>query len=296
MQSTMSEGLLTRVDSANNNAKAAFHSGKSDDFFYIKVSQKSRADRHRNTMEEDQLEGSTDMETGRTTPPKLVPMSGKLEKAVEKGLVRPTAFKPVIPRSSTYTDCHNPLNQVNGKRLSPSDRTKDQPEHKQETNSGTLSDSGRNSMSSLPTHSTSGSSQTDNLSAYTGLLVRCGGSAHSIGLPQHLSVPPVGTGTAKTPLRPAGDRQLLEQQEPLSEIAWGCVRTPISMDESLIQQLEQRLLERETELQELQVSFEEKEADTCQLFEERQKYCSEEMEGLKSRGAPPNCGRSRKRP
>lgn len=32
-----------------------------------------------------------------------------------------------------------------------------------------------------------------------------------------------------------------------------------------------------------QVSFEEKEADTCQLFEERQKYCAEEMEGLKQR-------------
>ncbi|KAG7480710.1 hypothetical protein MATL_G00059170 [Megalops atlanticus] len=55
------------------------------------------------------------------------------------------------------------------------------------------------------------------------------------------------------------------------------------MDESLIQQLEQRLLERETELQELQVSFEEKEADTCQFFQEKQKYCAEEMEGLKQR-------------
>lgn len=32
-----------------------------------------------------------------------------------------------------------------------------------------------------------------------------------------------------------------------------------------------------------QVSFEEKEEDTCQLFEERQKYCVEEMEGLKQR-------------
>lgn len=31
------------------------------------------------------------------------------------------------------------------------------------------------------------------------------------------------------------------------------------------------------------MSFEEKEADTCQLFEERQRYCAEEMEGLKQR-------------
>lgn len=32
-----------------------------------------------------------------------------------------------------------------------------------------------------------------------------------------------------------------------------------------------------------QECFDEKEADTCQLFEERQRYCAEEMEGLKQR-------------
>ncbi|XP_061116745.1 leucine zipper putative tumor suppressor 1 isoform X2 [Conger conger] len=284
------DGLLRygfSQDPSNNNSKASFQSGKSDDFFYINVSQKPRAGRHRNLAEEDQPEGSAVMETGSCTPPKLVPMSGKLEKGNEKGLVRPTAFKPVIPRSSTYTDGHNALNHVNGKRLSPSNRTKDQLDRKLEAASGTLSDSGRNSMSSLPTHSTSGSSQTDNLSASTGLLI------HSAGIPPHLiATPSGGAGGAASrapasrdgaPAKPAGDGPSPEQHDPLSEIAWGCVRTPISMDESLIQQLEQRLLDRETELQELQVSFEEKEADTCQLFEEKQKYCAEEMQGLKQR-------------
>ncbi|XP_064203491.1 leucine zipper putative tumor suppressor 1 [Anguilla rostrata] len=276
------DGLLRygfSQDPAHNEAKAAFQSGKSDDFFYIKVSQKPRAGHRRSTTEEDQPEGLAVMETGRRTPPKLVPMSGKLEKGIEKGLVRPTAFKPVIPRSSTYSDSHNPLSQINGKRLSPSDRAKDQPERKPDASSGTLSDSGRNSMSSLPTHSTSGSSQTDNLSGSTGLLIRCGGSAHGVGLPQHLGVALSGPGGGAT--KAPGPSP--EQHDPLSEIAWGCVRTPISMDESLIQQLEQRLLERETELQELQVSFEEKETDTCQFFQEKQKYCAEEMEGLKQR-------------
>lgn len=74
-----------------------------------------------------------------------------------------------------------------------------------------------------------------------------------------------------------------QQPIPLLEEMGGCNRSPISMDESLIELLEQRLLESETELQELQVSFEEKEVDTCQLFEERQRYCVEEMEGLKQR-------------
>uniref|UniRef100_A0A3B3U8U3 Leucine zipper tumor suppressor 1 n=1 Tax=Poecilia latipinna TaxID=48699 RepID=A0A3B3U8U3_9TELE len=107
---------------------------------------------------------------------------------------------------------------------------------------GTLSDSGRNSMSSLPTHSTSGS-----LRASTGLVSQNDG-----------------------------------RQQTLSETAGG-IRSPITTDELLIEHLEQRLLERENELQELQVSLELKEAETCHLFEERQKFCAEEMDGLKQR-------------
>ncbi|XP_036383222.1 leucine zipper putative tumor suppressor 1 [Megalops cyprinoides] len=291
------DGLLRygfSQDSANNNTKAVFQSGKSEDFFYIKVSHKPRPGHHRHTVAEDQPEGQVVMETGSCTPPKLVPMSGKLEKGIEKGLVRPTAFKPVIPRSSTYTDSHTNLNQVNGKRLSPSERAKEQHEQKPDTNSGTFSDSGRNSMSSLPTHSTSSSSQMDNLGTSTGLLIRCGGSAHNVSRPQHLSSAAAANGGGAAGAKPAAfcdgaaarptrDGISPEQQNPFSESTGGCVRSPISMDESLIQQLEQRLLERETELQELQVSFEEKEADTCQLFQEKQKYCAEEMEGLKQR-------------
>ncbi|KAJ8400977.1 hypothetical protein AAFF_G00389340, partial [Aldrovandia affinis] len=93
-----------------------------------------------------------------------------------------------------------------------------------------------------------------------------------------------GVGGAAVGLaKPAGDGPSPEQPDPLSESAGGCVRSPISGDETLIHQLELRLLERETELQELQVSFEEKESDTCQLFEEKQRYCAEEMDGLKQR-------------
>uniref|UniRef100_A0A672TFI9 Leucine zipper tumor suppressor 1 n=1 Tax=Sinocyclocheilus grahami TaxID=75366 RepID=A0A672TFI9_SINGR len=70
-----------------------------------------------------------------------------------------------------------------------------------------------------------------------------------------------------------------EQSPTKPSSSGGCVRSPISMDESLIQQLEQKLLERETELVELQTSLDEKESDTCHLFEEKQRYCAEEMEG-----------------
>lgn len=79
-------------------------------------------------------------------------------------------------------------------------------------------------------------------------------------------------------------RFTISEQSPAKPSAsGGCVRSPISMNESLIQQLEHKLLERETELAELQTSLEEKESDTCQLFEEKQRYCAEEMEGLKQR-------------
>ncbi|NWZ42607.1 N4B3A protein, partial [Brachypodius atriceps] len=72
------------------------------------------------------------------------------------------------------------------------------------------------------------------------------------------------------------------QQHPGAEKSV-CVRSPIATDESTIQQLEQKLLEREGELQELQSSFEEKEISSCQAYEEKQRRCKEELEGLKQK-------------
>uniref|UniRef100_A0A8C3ATF4 Leucine zipper tumor suppressor 1 n=1 Tax=Cyclopterus lumpus TaxID=8103 RepID=A0A8C3ATF4_CYCLU len=138
---------------------------------------------------------------------------------------------------------------------------------------GTLSDSGRNSMSSLPTHSTSGS-----LSASTVPVSHSDGSsapANSLNKGVQPNFHTWANGDAGSPL-------CSEEPSTLSETAGG-IRSPITTDKSLIELLEQRLLERETELQELQVHFEDKEADTCQLFEERQRYCAEDMEGLEQR-------------
>uniref|UniRef100_A0A672JI26 Leucine zipper, putative tumor suppressor 1 n=1 Tax=Salarias fasciatus TaxID=181472 RepID=A0A672JI26_SALFA len=210
-----------------------------------------------------------------------------IKTSAEKSLVRSTAFKPVNPSrtSSTETGHHNELrNAQKFQTLSP-------------FLSGTLSDSGRNSMSSLPTHSTSGS-----LSASTGPVSHGDGSsalASSLCKGEQPNFPPWVNGNSNNldcsyraglntngslPKANEDTGSALSADEPplLPETAGG-IRSPITTDESLIERLEQRLLERETELQELQVSFEEKEADTCQLFEERQKYCTEEMEGLKQR-------------
>ncbi|XP_021476787.2 leucine zipper putative tumor suppressor 1 isoform X2 [Oncorhynchus mykiss] len=208
----------------------------------------------------------------------------------ENALIRPTAFKPVIPRSTSSTETRDNLTHL----LIPPERTKDSQGPKQDTFSVTLSDSGQDSMSSLPTQSTNGS-----LSASTGPLSQCaGGSAHGMAHPLQ---PPRSTWTNGNGIRASARAAALSNggavkanrdavsipstQQPINllEEMGGCNRTPISMDESLIELLEQRLLESETELHELQVSFEEKEVDTCQLFEERQRYCVEEMEGLKQR-------------
>lgn len=133
--------------------------------------------------------------------------------------------------------------------------------------SGTLSDSGRNSMSSLPTHSTSGS-----LSTSTGPVSHSDGSsapANSLSkgvlpnLPSWVngnsanldgsSRPSLNSGgLASKTNGNAGCSVFANEPNPLLETEGG-IRSPITTDETLIEHLEQRLLERETELQELQV-------------------------------------------
>uniref|UniRef100_A0A3P8WAW2 Leucine zipper tumor suppressor 1 n=1 Tax=Cynoglossus semilaevis TaxID=244447 RepID=A0A3P8WAW2_CYNSE len=228
------------------------HSGQSEDFFYIKTT-------------------------------------------AEKSLARSTFFKPLHPQSTSSSKTgHSSLDRI----LCPleKDRISDN-KNKQDTFSGTLSDSGRNSMSSLPSHSNTGS-----LGASTGPVNHCDGSSaptNSLSRTAQTSLPlwvkgsninldsshrtvlnTAGLATKRN--GEAGSPPSAQEPSPLSETAGG-IRSPISPDESLIERLEQRLLERETELQELQVSFEEKEADACHLFEKRQTYFVEEMEGLKQR-------------
>ncbi|XP_007247283.3 leucine zipper putative tumor suppressor 1 [Astyanax mexicanus] len=298
---------------SNNNTKTGYRSGKSEDFFYIKVSHKTPLDQKR---------GAT---------PELERLPAKLEKGSEKSLIRPTAFKPVLPRSSSSSvETHNNLSTILGSRISPIDRPKDTQDPKQENSSGTLSDSGRNSMSSLPTHSTSGSSQLEHLSTSTGHMLRYGGSSphpgldrSTVGLNRSSESSWVDSGgnnavngnnswisssgevhgdssATKPTTRSIGvlsdgvsgltavnmDVTPVDPEvtlDPSPTKSGGGVRSPITTDESLILQLERKLLERESELADLQSTFEEKESDTCQLFEEKQRYCAEEMAGLKQR-------------
>ncbi|XP_051896922.1 leucine zipper putative tumor suppressor 1-like isoform X2 [Pristis pectinata] len=106
----------------------------------------------------------------------------------EKSVVRPTAFKAVVPRNGTNLD--GPLGPqmsmklaFQGGGLKPGNHSENQQgqDEQHTSRSGTLSDSGRNSMSSLPTHSTVCSQGTEHTGAPTTLRKKFGGSAQYIG-------------------------------------------------------------------------------------------------------------------
>nr|XP_013810415.1 PREDICTED: leucine zipper putative tumor suppressor 2 [Apteryx mantelli mantelli] len=179
----------------------------------------------------------------RGPPPKLVPISGKLEENVEKTLIRPMAFKPVVPKVRTAPGPANLGTRPGAPVLSESQVSlthllgatgTDKPGSlscRTSSHSGTLSDSGRNSLSSLPTYSLSGRG------------------------------------------RPSSD-------------SGSCGRSPLPGDEALlVRELEDKLREREAELQQLRDSLDENEVAICQVYEEKQRRCEQELEGLRQRCA-----------
>ncbi|XP_037536428.1 leucine zipper putative tumor suppressor 1 isoform X2 [Nematolebias whitei] len=292
-------GFAQGSSSSTHHSKGLSHSrsGRSEDFFYIKVSNKPKSGYHRERSVEETVTRDGKSDCQQQPKPKLLIMPGKIPErgsltSAEKSLVHSTAFNSANPSRPSYAEIgHNSLDNI----LCPLRKARCPNVGQKQDTLGTLSDSGRNSMSSLPTHSTSGS-----LRGSSGPVCQIDGSsalANSLGRGQQPNFPPwVNRNNAKPDCNyracwnssvlasmaneNSGSPLSADEPRAVSETTGG-IRTPITTDESLIEHLEQRLLERETELQELQVSLEEKEADTCQLFEERQRYCAEEIEGLK---------------
>ncbi|NXD18005.1 N4B3B protein, partial [Nothocercus nigrocapillus] len=281
-----SDGLLRFGFSHDSSHKSSSKSSKNEDFFYIKVSQKTSGSHRADyaalpSGELGSQAGTSSMDFGTPTPQKLMPFPNQLELGAEKSAARPTAFKPVLPRSGAIL--HSSLEDSShiSQQLHPPDKAKEQ-ELKPVLYSGGLSDSGRNSMSSLPTHSTSSSYQLDPLVTPMGPISRFGGSAHNIT--QCAVIQESNMMSLKAMSFSDGGNKIINpgKAHHASEKTT-CIRSPISTDESTIQELEQKLLEREGELQELQSSFEEKEVSSCQVYEEKQRRCKEEMEGLKQK-------------
>ncbi|XP_004848315.1 leucine zipper putative tumor suppressor 1 [Heterocephalus glaber] len=276
-----SDGLLRFGFSQDSgHGKSSSKMGKSEDFFYIKVSQKGRGS-HRpdyTALSSGDVGGPAGVDFDPSTPPKLMPFSSQLDMGSEKGPVRPTAFKPVLPRSGAVLHS-SPDSASHQLHPAPPDKSKD-PEVKPGLCSGALSDSGRNSMSSLPTHSTSSSYQLDPLVTPVGPASRFGGSAHNIM--QGILLQDSNMTSLKTLSFSDGGSKLAHAGKV--DKGASCVRSPISTDECAVQELEQQLLQRGSELQKLQRSFEEKEFTSSQAFEDRARRSRDEVDGVEPKG------------
>uniref|UniRef100_A0A3P8RX34 Leucine zipper putative tumor suppressor 2 homolog n=1 Tax=Amphiprion percula TaxID=161767 RepID=A0A3P8RX34_AMPPE len=227
-------------------------------------------------------------------PPKLIPVSGKLEKNMEKTVLRPTAFKPVIPKSRTSMQylsprhCANaPESQNNLNLLSPAHReaspscTEKRSSYSGGRNVGSqscsLSDSGRNSLSSLTPYN----------GAPYGL---ASGEASAGHLEPVKSAPPVSAAHGhsnsdsgrSSSSKSTGSGSLSGRGQPLSD-SGSSGRSPGPVDgyEGVVRDLEDKLRERDLELQQLRDNLDENEAAICQVYEEKQKRFELELEELR---------------
>ncbi|XP_059180041.1 leucine zipper putative tumor suppressor 2 homolog [Centropristis striata] len=228
-------------------------------------------------------------------PPKLIPESGKLEKNMEKTVLRPTAFKPVIPKSRTSMQylsprhCANASESQNNLNLlspthveaSPSCSEKSSSYTSRIRNSGggggsQLTDSGRNSLSSLPAYSAGGYSLASGETA----------AGH---LEPMKNAPPVsGHGHSNSDSGRSSSSKstcsgsISGRGQPLSDCgSSGRSPGPVEGYEGVVRDLEDKLRERELELQQLRDNLDENEAAICQVYEEKQKRFELELEELR---------------
>uniref|UniRef100_A0A3Q3X8E9 Uncharacterized protein n=1 Tax=Mola mola TaxID=94237 RepID=A0A3Q3X8E9_MOLML len=194
-------------------------------------------------------------------PPKILPVSGKLEQN-NSGLVRPSAFKPVVPKSF-----HSMQNLVDG---------------------GGMSDSGRNSLTSLPTYTGSGSgcgppAVLGPLSASTSHINRLGMVGAAAGLDK-LEKPGYQVRPSSLPARSSTPTLLLSSSSyqrltHLSDAPAPLRPSPSSDD--IIQDLEDRLWEKEQEVQHMRRNLDQSEAAIIQVFEEKQRVWERQMDELR---------------
>uniref|UniRef100_A0A4W2FKW1 Leucine zipper tumor suppressor 2 n=1 Tax=Bos indicus x Bos taurus TaxID=30522 RepID=A0A4W2FKW1_BOBOX len=257
----------------------------------------------------------------RGPPPKLIPVSGKLEKNMEKIVIRPTAFKPVLPkprgvpslpsflgpRATGPSGSQGSLTQLFGGPASSSSSSSSSAADKplilsgwaSGCPSGTLSDSGRNSLSSLPTYSTGGAEPATNSPG--GHLPSHGPGRGALpgparGAPTGPSHSDSGRSSSSKSTGSLGGRLaggLLGSGPRASPDSSSCGERspppppppPPPSDEALLHcVLEGKLRDREAELQQLRDSLDESEVTMCQVYEERQRHWPREREALREDG------------
>ncbi|ELV11627.1 Leucine zipper putative tumor suppressor 2 [Tupaia chinensis] len=191
----------------------------------------------------------------RGPPPKLIPVSGKLEKNMEKILIRPTAFKPVLPKPRGAPSLPSFL----GPRATG------------------LSGS-QGSLTQLfggPASSSSSSSSSSAADKPLALSGRSSSSKSTGSLGGRVAGGLLGSGPRASP-----DSSSCGERSPPP------LPPPPPSDEALLQcVLEGKLRDRQAELQQLRDSLDENEASVCQAFEERQWHWPREREASREDGA-----------
>ncbi|XP_006874890.1 PREDICTED: leucine zipper putative tumor suppressor 3-like [Chrysochloris asiatica] len=209
-------------------------------------------------------------------PPKLLATSGKLDQCSEP-LVRPSAFKPVVPKNfhSMQNLCPPQTNGTPEGRQGPGGGLKGGLDKSRTMTpasggGGSLSDSGRNSLTSLPTYSSSYSQHLAPLSASTSHINRIGTASYGSGSSsgggsgyQDLATSDSGRASSKSGSSSMGRSGHLSSGEGGGGGLPFAACSPPSPS-ALIQELEERLWEKEQEVAALRRSLEQSEAAVAQ--------------------------------
>ncbi|KAM9559700.1 leucine zipper putative tumor suppressor 2a isoform 1-T1 [Salvelinus alpinus] len=267
-------------------------------------------------------------------PPKLIPVSGKLEKNMEKFLIRPTAFKPVVPKNRHSVQYLSPrpggslsesqgslnlllplpINGNNGNTVvnspgsygnvvsllcssSSSDSKRNSysgGRNARSSQSCSMSDSGRNSLSSLPTHSSTGYSLAHSEASGSGgsgvglepgagrTTTTNGGGSVTHGVHSHSTSNGHSNSDSGRSSSSKSTGSLSGRGQPLSD-SGSCGHSPPPLEgyEGVMRELEEKLRERDLELQQLRENLDENEAAICQVYEEKQRRCERELEEMR---------------
>ncbi|KAJ1213366.1 hypothetical protein NDU88_001004 [Pleurodeles waltl] len=219
-----------------------------------------------------------------SNPPKILPVSGKLEQSNEP-LVRPSAFKPVVPKNfhsmqnlcppqnNSSSETRKGANHTNSNSPSAVKGGLEKASHNRTTSQvGGLSDSGRNSLTSLPTYGSGYSQHVAPLSASTSHINRIGttyGEKNIVGYN--------GISTSDSSRSSSKSASSFTRLNHLNETM--PFHSPSSDD--IIQDLEDRLWEKEQEVLQMKRNLDKSEAAIFQVFEEKQKIWEREMEDLR---------------
>ncbi|XP_051523470.1 leucine zipper putative tumor suppressor 3-like [Myxocyprinus asiaticus] len=240
-------------------------------------------------------------------PPNILPVSGKLEHAqTNDSLVRPSAFKPVVPKSfHSMQNLVCPLQTSSGtgggpgssgsqgsggekgiQSVSGAQWEQDSPSSRgthtgaNRPGQGCLSDSGRNSLTSLPTYT--GSSYgpppaLGPLSASTSHINRLG----TVAL-EKLEKPGYQNGLSASDSGRSSSGKSSSSYQRLSHLSDASAPLrPSPSSDDVIQDLEDRLWEREQEVIHMRRNLDQSEAAIAQVFEEKQHVWEREMEELR---------------